>query len=197
MILLTGFEAFGGDQHNPSASLASVLAAEDVAVRILPVDGSKIQDALKQAVQETQPTALLMLGLARGYAQITLEQVALNWLEYRIPDNAGQTQSGSRILPDHPDAYFSSLPLGAIRQCLTANCIPHRLSLSAGAFLCNQVFFLARALYPNLMAGFIHLPSDERLASGRAEAFLPLEYQKSVISAILKVVGGSITAPKS
>jgi pyroglutamyl-peptidase len=188
MILLTGFEPFGGDDHNPSAAVANTLESEGVAVRILPVDGQRIRSALEQAIAQTQPCAVLMLGLARGRTRLSLERVAVNWLEYRIADNAGQRTQGEPILPNTPDALFSSLPLAAMQARLQQAQIPFEVSLSAGAFLCNQVFYLARALYPELAAGFIHLPSDERLALQRPEPFLPLEYQVRAVRCCLEAL---------
>ena len=186
MILLTGFEPFGGDLHNPSAAIAQALESEGVAVRILPVDGSKIEFALVQAILETKPKVILMLGLARGKTRFALEKVALNWLEYRIPDNAGQIQYGKPILEDAPDALFSGLPLESIIETLKANRVPSELSFSAGAFLCNQAFYLARVLYPDVPSGFVHLPSDETLALTKSEPFLPLNYQISTVGLILQ-----------
>jgi pyroglutamyl-peptidase len=188
MILLTGFEPFGGDDHNPSAVVAQALGSDAIAVRILPVDGERIHAALEQAVQETQPSALVMLGLARGRTRISLERIAINWLEYRIADNAGRRVLGQKILPDAPDALFSSLPLEAMQQHLRQAALPFEVSLSAGAYLCNQVFFLARVLYSDLPAGFIHLPSDERLAMQRSEAFVPLEQQVQAVRKCLEVL---------
>ena len=185
MILLTGFEPFGGDTHNPSAAVAQALESVGVAVRILPVSGIQIQDALEKAIKETKPKALLMLGLARGKSCLTLEKVAINWLEYRIPDNSGRLQLATRILENAPDALFSSLPLETIRETLKQNRVPMDLSFSAGAFLCNQVFFLARALYPDLPSGFLHLPSDETLALPKSEPFLPLKYQIKAVQLVL------------
>jgi pyroglutamyl-peptidase len=188
MILLTGFEPFGGDDHNPSAVIAKALESDAVAVRILPVDGERIRAALEQAVQDTAPSAVVMLGLARGRTRISLERVAINWLEYRLADNAGRRKTGEKILPDAPDALFSSLPLEAMQAQLRQLGVPFEVSLSAGTYLCNQVFFLARALYPNLPAGFIHLPSDERLAVQRTEAFVPLEFQVRAVRGCLEAV---------
>ncbi len=188
MILLTGFEPFGGDTHNPSAAIAQALESEQVAVRILPVDGARIQNALESAIAQTKPQALLMLGLARGQHRFALEKVAVNWLEYRIADNAGRIHNGQKILLEQPEALFSSLPFEAILHNLQAAQIPCQTSFSAGAFLCNQVFYLARALYPNLPSGFMHLPSDETLALHKSEPFLPLEYQKKAVQVVLGTI---------
>jgi pyroglutamyl-peptidase len=188
MVLLTGFEPFGGDDHNPSAVIAQALESQQVAVRILPVDGEKIQAALEQAISQTQPEALIMLGLARGRTRLSLERVAINWLEYRLADNAGRRKHGEKILPDAPDGLFSSLPLEVMQQQLRQTQIPFEVSLSAGTYLCNQVFFLARALYPDLPAGFIHLPSDQRLGAQKGEAFVPLEFQIQAVRTCLEVL---------
>jgi pyroglutamyl-peptidase len=193
MILVTGFEPFGGDSHNPSAVVAKALESTDVAVRILPVDGTKIRAALEKAVLEIKPEMLLMLGLARGKTRLALEKVAVNWLEYRIPDNAGQVQMGMQILENTPDALFSSLPLEALQKTLKNNGIPVELSFSAGAFLCNQVFFLARALYPDLPSGFLHLPSDETLALAKSEPFLPIKYQTKAVKLVLETMQSLIS----
>jgi pyroglutamyl-peptidase len=194
MILLTGFEPFGGDDHNPSAVIAKALASDTVAVRILPVDGERIHSALERAVQDTNPSAIVMLGLARGRTRISLEHLAINWLEYRIADNAGQRKTGQKILPDAPDALFSSLPLEQIQAQLRQIGMPFEVSLSAGTYLCNQVFFLARSLYPKLPAGFFHLPSDERLGVQRVEAFVPLEFQIQTVRACLHVLRSEMLA---
>jgi pyroglutamyl-peptidase len=154
MILLTGFEPFGGDDHNPSAVVAQALESDAIVVRILPVDGEQIRAALEQAVQETQPSAVVMLGLARGRTRLSLERIAINWLEYRTADNAGRRVLGQKILPDAPDGLFSSLPLEAMQHNLRQTATPFEVSLSAGTYLCNQVFFLARVLYPDVPAGF-------------------------------------------
>ena len=168
--------------------MAQALESSSVAVRILPVDGAQIQSALEKAIGETKPDVLLMLGLARGKTRLALEKVAINWLEYRIPDNSGMVQQGKPIFENAPDALFSSLPLTNIQAALKLNCVPVELSFSAGAFLCNQVFFLARVLYPDLPSGFLHLPSDETLALSKSEPFLPLKYQIKAVQLVLETV---------
>ncbi len=187
MILLTGFEPFGGDTHNPSAAIANACASASVAVRILPVDGEKIEAALNQAVLETKPKVLLMLGLARGKTRLAFEKIAVNWLEYRIPDNAGMSRQGEKMLETAPEALFNTLPLERMQDGLTHHKIPFELSFSAGAFLCNQVFFLARVKFPDLPSGFVHLPSDETLAFGKSsEPFVPFEYQLKAVQVMLE-----------
>jgi pyroglutamyl-peptidase len=192
-ILLTGFEAFAGLPSNPSQAIA--LALHDLTIgdarvlaKVLPVDGSKSPEILSEILTELEPDAVLMLGLAQGRSQIALERVALNVLEYRIPDNAGVTRHNERVLEGANDALFSSLPISEILKVWREAKIPAYISDSAGTYLCNQVMFLARALRPNIPAGFIHLPNDETLALEQRQAFVPLEFQTRAVRLALEVI---------
>jgi pyroglutamyl-peptidase len=192
-ILLTGFEAFAGLPSNPSQAIALALHDQQigksrVVANILPVDGIKAPEILSQTLTELEPEAVLMLGLAQGRSQIALESVALNVLEYRIPDNAGITRHNERVLEDAGDALFSSLPISEILKVWHEAKIPAYVSDSAGTYLCNQIMFLARALRPNIPAGFIHLPADETLALEQHQAFVPLEFQTRAVRLALEVI---------
>jgi pyroglutamyl-peptidase len=192
-ILLTGFEAFAGLPSNPSEAIALALhdhkiGGARVVAKVLPVDGIKAPEILERALAELEPNAVLMLGLAQGRPQIALERVAINLLEYRIPDNAGVTRHNERVIEGANDALFSSLPISEILKVWHEAKIPAYVSDSAGTYLCNQVMFLARALRPNIPAGFIHLPADETLALEQHQAFVPLEFQSRAVQLALKVM---------
>jgi pyroglutamyl-peptidase len=192
-ILLTGFEAFAGLASNPSEAISLALNDQKIGdarviAKVLPVDGIKAPDILEKTLTELEPDAVLMLGLAQGRLQIALERVALNILEYRIPDNAGITRRNERVLEGANDALFSSLPISEILKVWREAKIPAYISDSAGTYLCNQVMFLARALRPNIPAGFIHLPADETLALENHQAFVPLEFQSRAVRLALEVL---------
>ena len=155
---------------------------------ILPVDGLVAPKKLERLLSKLEPDAVLMLGLAAGRTQIALERVALNVLEYRIPDNAGVTKRGEQVLEGQADALFSSLPMTEILEAWREARVPAYISDSAGTYLCNQIMFLARALRPSLPAGFIHLPADENLALATRQAFVPLEFQTNAIRLAINVL---------
>jgi pyroglutamyl-peptidase len=94
---------------------------------------------------------------------LSIERVALNLLDYTIPDNSGAQVKDEPIVPDGPAAYFISLPVREIRDAVQAAGVPAELSLSAGAFLCNQVLYtLLHHISVNklpIKAGFIHMPA--------------------------------------
>jgi pyroglutamyl-peptidase len=166
-VLVTGFEPFGGDTANPSQEVAKALDGRrigDTLVRalVLPVQHDEARAALAPALAEPGLRAVVLLGLAGGRARVALERVALNVMDYRQPDNRGDVVRGEPCLPGGPAAYWSTLPLPAILDALTAEGIPAYESNTAGTFLCNYTLYTAlHALaYADrrIPAGFIHLP---------------------------------------
>ncbi len=166
-VLLTGFEPFGGEPINPSQEIARALDGETirghrVVTAILPVAFAATLPMLESLLTAHRPVLVVALGQAGGRGELSLERVALNLIDARIPDNAGVQPIDAPILDAAPPAYFSSLPLKAIEQHLRALGIPVSASLSAGTFVCNQAFFtLAHLLatgHAGVRGGFIHVP---------------------------------------
>jgi pyroglutamyl-peptidase len=167
-VLITGFEPFGESSLNPSQILVegapdSFPNGIEVVKAILPVERAAGPEALIDALLRHQPDAAICFGLAVGRPVISLERVAVNLMDYRIPDNAGETVQDQPVAADGPAAYFSRLPLAAMLESLQSNGIPAELSLTAGAYLCNQIFYtLMHHLATHqreIPAGFIHLPA--------------------------------------
>lgn len=185
-ILVTGFEPFGGMSHNPSQALLEHLppavGGVPVATACLPVDSRQVEARLRELYARHRPRVALHLGLAANRAQISLERLAVNLLDFDIPDNAGHRAVDQPVRPGAPLALLTRLPVRAIRQRLHQEGIPAQLSLSAGAYLCNQVMYLALTLLPQEAAcGFIHLPPDETLALQRGGAYVPLATQARAV----------------
>jgi len=166
-VLVTGFEAFGGHAANPSLDVAKALdgrAAGEAVVRsaVLPVHHAETGPHVSRLLDETDPLAVVHLGLAAGRARIALERVAVNVMDFEAPDNAGYRARGEPCVPDGPAAYVATLPLAAALAALLAEGIPAYVSNTAGTYLCNQTMYgtlhwLARRRHP-ARAGFIHLP---------------------------------------
>jgi pyroglutamyl-peptidase len=165
-VLLTGFEPFGDDPDNPSWDAVRRLhgrrvAGHRVVAFRLPVEFGTSLRALRAAIRETRPAMVLSVGLAGGRAQLSLERVAVNLDDARIPDNAGHQPVDTPVIEDGPAAYFSTLPLKAMLLALRAAGIPAEVSHSAGTYVCNHVFYgLMHALRtrPAVRAGFVHIP---------------------------------------
>jgi len=166
-ILITGFEAFNGSRINPSAKIVEQFHEEQflnhiIHKVILPVDNNTAGQVVTKKMEELKPEIVLLLGEASLRPVISLEKVAINWMDYRIADNSGNQIADQKIDEKAPDAYFSSLPIHKIYHQILESKIPVEISLSAGAFLCNQVFFTSlhylKKKNSSTICGFIHVP---------------------------------------
>jgi pyroglutamyl-peptidase len=191
-ILLSGFEPFGGSNTNPSEKVTLALHGQKIGLfeitsTILPVDGVNAPATLIKEITSHMPDAILCLGEASRRPVISIERVALNLKDYRIADNRGNKISDQPIRADGPAAYFSTLPVRAILNRLLEAGVPVELSLSAGAYLCNQVFFTLMDYLAthrmNQPAGFIHLPSLPEQAAG-SESPIPSMTLETAIKGI-------------
>ncbi len=182
-ILVTGFEPFGGERINVSWQVAQALDGQRIAgctVRALClpcVFGQSLQ-VLQGALRAHDPAVVLALGQAAGRGELSVERVAINVDDARIPDNAGAQPVDQPVIAPAPDAYFSRLPIKAIVAALREAGLPASVSQSAGTFVCNHVFFgLMHALRRRrrVRAGFVHLPVlPEQVATHAGQPSLPL-----------------------
>lgn len=165
-VLLTGFEPFNGDSLNPSWEVARALDGRVVAggriVSVcLPCSFGASLAQLRKALLQHQPALVLCLGLAANRGELSLERVAINVDDARIPDNAGRQPIDQPVVVGAPAAYFTRLPIKAIVQALHALGLPAGVSQTAGTFVCNHVFYgLMHELrrHTHVKAGFMHLP---------------------------------------
>src|SRR5207247_7705475 len=108
------------------------------------------------------PAAIVHLGLAAGRARVAVERVAVNVMDYELPDVVGYQAAGEPCVAGGPAAYFSTLPVRAIAAALVAESIPGYVSSTAGTYLCNQTLYgtLHRlaARGDRTPAGFLHFP---------------------------------------
>lgn len=175
-ILLTAFEAFGGETVNAALEAVRRVRAPqgaELTVLELPTVFGACAKAAKAAMQAQCPDVVLCIGQASGRPQLTLERIAINLDDARIPDNAGVQPQEQPICPDGPAAYFTTLPVKSLCQTVCAAGIPCAVSNTAGTFVCNHLFyqvldFAAREM-PGVRAGFIHVPcTPEQAAAMRA-----------------------------
>jgi pyroglutamyl-peptidase len=203
VILVTGFEPFGSHTVNPSQEVAKVLDGRRigscaVATAVLPVHHREASQHVSLLLGELAPVAVVHLGLADGRARIALERVALNVMDYRIPDNAGYRAEGEPCVAEGPVAYFASLPLPEILAALIAEGIPAYVSNTAGTFLCNQTLYATlheiamREL--TIRAGFIHLPFLPAMvaASGAEQPSMDLPLMLRGVETVLRIVAETV-----
>jgi pyroglutamyl-peptidase len=201
-ILVTGFEPFGGDLANPSQQIAAAVERRQVGAHrvrsaVLPVEHAAARAVVSSALLDPELVAVLHLGLAGGRARIALEQVAVNVLDYSIPDAKGARIQGAPCVAGGPPAYFSTLPSRAILTALTAEGLPAYLSYTAGTYLCNQTLYwtlhqiAGRGL--SARAGFAHVPFLPSMVAAHAldEPSMTLETMVRAVEVALAVLAGS------
>jgi pyroglutamyl-peptidase len=177
-VLLTGFQPFGGELVNPSWQAVSALhgvriAGHRVVARELPVAFGDSLKVLRAALREVRPSLVICVGQAGGRSQLSLERVAINVDDARIPDNKEQQPIDLPVIKGGPAAYFSTLPIKAMREALRTAGFPAEVSQTAGTYVCNHVFYgLMHALRArrSVRAGFIHIPYSPAQAAAHAGA---------------------------
>ena len=165
-VLLTGFEPFDKAAVNPSweavRQLDGVQLCEGVQMvsRCLPCAFATAAETLLQLINELQPAMVIATGLGPGRSDISIERVAINVNDARIPDNLGAQPIDTSVVEGGPAAYFSTLPIKGMVKAVREAGIAASVSQTAGTFVCNQVFYrLQHALVgTGVRSGFIHVP---------------------------------------
>ena len=159
-ILVTGFEPFATSSLNPSGEIVKALIGDDLVTAILPVVFGQASAQLRELIDLHKPRAVLCLGQAEGRSAMTPERIAINLDDARIADNAGNQPLEQRINADGPDGYFSTLPIEKMVTSMKAAGIPASISLSAGTFVCNHIFYVLQDYLKDspIKSGFMHVP---------------------------------------
>lgn len=192
--LLTAFEPFGGEAVNSSVpAVAAVAAAPPPGIELHTATLSCVfglaAEELRAEIARLGPDLVVCVGQAGGRAGLTIERVAVNLDDARIPDNAGQQPIDRPIAAEGPAAYFSRLPVKACTAAARAVGVPASVSHSAGTFVCNHVFYglmhLIATRYPAMRGGFVHLPYAPEQVLDRFDPCLPVDAAAGGLRAVL------------
>jgi pyroglutamyl-peptidase len=168
--LVTGFDAFGGDAVNPSYEAVRRLPPRvgklNVVSAQLPTSFARAARRLRTLIARERPHIVLCVGLAAEREGLSIERVAVNLCHARIPDNDGRQPADKPVLARGPVAYFSTLPVLDIVKALARAGVRAEMSMSAGTFVCNHIFYTLmhqvvkqRGANRVLRAGFVHVPA--------------------------------------
>ena len=175
--LLTAFEPFDGRSANCSglwleaflreATNSGIAHKADVAAALLPVDFVRLPKALAALWRAERPDVWILTGESGAGDAIRVERVAVNLIDAKTADNAGRVRHDAPVVRGGPAAYFATLDPSRTRATLERGGVSAKTSLTAGAFCCNQAFYVARHLSrasSKTRVIFLHVP---RLAAGR------------------------------
>jgi len=184
-ILMTGFDPFGGETVNPAFEavklLPDTIADAEIIKLEIPTVFSKCAPVVEAAIKAHRPDVVISVGQAGGRSCVTVERVAINLAEARIPDNDGVQPVDEPLQAGGAPAYFATIPVKAVVQNIRDHKIPCHLSYSAGTYVCNcvmyNVLYMASVRYPGLRAGFIHVPYAAAQAASKPAGtpFMSLE----------------------
>lgn len=159
-ILVSGFEAFAGNEVNPTQDLVhSLVQSSHLQAVVLPVSFEKAWKSLESRIAEFRPDWVISFGVAARRETIDFERVALNFMDASIADNDGLLINELSIESSLPACVINELPFNQWKEALSDE-FPVNISLSAGSFVCNHLYFHllnSRQKY-GYQAVFIHIP---------------------------------------
>ncbi|BDR56969.1 pyroglutamyl-peptidase I [Xylocopilactobacillus apis] len=176
-ILVTGFNPFGDDKINPAIEtvkrLPEVIKGVEIIKLEIPTEFNHCAEVVKKEIEKIKPDYVLNVGQAGGRYSITPERVAINLDDGRIKDNAGYQPLNHPIHEDGAPAYFTQLPIKAMTRAIRNVGLPAEVSNTAGTYVCNHIFYQVQYMrdkyFPNIKAGFIHIPFLPEQVVNRAQ----------------------------
>ena len=190
-VLLTGFEPFGKATLNPSGEIVKQISGDNIVTAILPVAYAQSAERLLALIAEHKPDVVICLGQADGRTHISPERIAINLDDARLADNEGVIRNDVQIIAGGPVAYESTLPVKEFVKAINDAGVPAAVSLSAGAFLCNHVFYVAQDHFKGtkVRSGFVHVPlMDEQAGEFPGLPTMPLDQMVKAVRTMLEVL---------
>ena len=192
-IIVTGFDPFGGEKINPSIECVKALPEIEGVELIrleLPTVFKESAKRLNEVINDVKPDAVLSVGQAGGRPGITMERIAINVDDARIPDNISQQPIDEAIQLDGEAAYFTTLPIKRIVKAIREAGISAEVSNSAGTFVCNhimyQALFAATKADKPFKAGFMHIPFIPEQTADKPS--LPLEESTKALQIAIETI---------
>ncbi|MET0276912.1 MAG: pyroglutamyl-peptidase I [Pseudorhodoplanes sp.] len=166
-LLLTGFGPFPGAPDNPTGpmirALARRLRKQSVAVstHVFETTYAAVDRELPRLLTRMKPDTLLMFGLANKARHLRIETKARNRIT-RFPDASFAIPESRKIAEGGVRSRPIRAPKAALLRAAKSGGLPARLSVNAGDYLCNYLYWYALAAAGKsggpVKAAFIHVP---------------------------------------
>ncbi|MDP3058225.1 MAG: pyroglutamyl-peptidase I [bacterium] len=179
-ILISGFEAFGGEKNNPSLQAVTILngwsvADVNVVAVYLPVGWEKVASIITNILDTYQPLAFIAVGQAGGRAKMAVERIGINTCLGK--DNYEILRRGEKVVESGADGYFASIDPFNLSEAMNAAGAPAYVSNTAGTYLCNYALYTIehhiRQHHLETKSTFIHIPFLPEQITEKKEATLP------------------------
>jgi len=168
-LAVAGFGPFPGVPKNPSAEIVQALTkmqrfrAANIALdtAIFPTAYGAAEAELEKLIAK-KSDAIVLFGVAGGARHIRVETIARNRASILHPDHARFTPATRKLIGDGAERMSVRGPAMRMRAAIRAAGVKAELSINAGRYLCNAVFYRAlaatAALKPPPLTFFIHVP---------------------------------------
>ncbi len=156
-MFVTGFGAFGHVTDNPSAKLARLCGRS---YQVLDVS-FEAADAFLDDLGPSKLKWLLLLGVAAGRDHFSLELFARNWIggakDIHEQGLEGLIEEGAPLLLES-NLWSPEL----VSQIVMTDPFT-KVSMDAGDYLCNYIYYRAMQKLPNVLVGFLHVPTESHI----------------------------------
>ncbi len=181
-ILVTGFGPFPGAPWNPTQPLVARLtrlrrpafADVELSGHIFPVTYKAVDRELPLALEQHQPHALLMFGLASRTGYVRIETRARNAVTMLWPD-ASQARSRKGSIEGGASAKMFGPHTPKLLRAADGTGIDARASRDAGSYLCNYLSWRTIEAVDTdrgpRLAAFVHIPPLARDGAPRRKGF--------------------------
>lgn len=181
-VIITGFEAFGSNESNPTAELIKNYRIKNtknnIEQLVLPVTYAKCFSVLNNYISEKQREnikAIILLGLAENRTNVEIEKIAINWIDSRIPDNDQELITHQKIIPQGNDGIFSNFDQSKLNEMKNIGeqlDLPMAFSYSAGSYVCNFLYYQTLTHFNEIPTVFIHVPKNSIVPYQKMGEFL-------------------------
>eukprot|EP00939_MAST-03C_sp_MAST-3C-sp1_P001199 g1199.t1 len=175
-IHLTAFGPFPGVPVNPTEALMEMVKKDKLGVdsvrmtthvfrcAALDVDDLSKKIHREESRQGTGKHIWIHMGVHTGSKHLRLEKRAYNCADFRCPDVRGEILKNRAILSNRPSSSYieSDLALETLKRTLSKReSFPVMVSVDAGRYLCNYLFYRTLAFCSDMCAHkclFLHIP---------------------------------------
>jgi pyroglutamyl-peptidase len=167
VVLISYYDVFGKGTFNNSENVARGLGIAlqnepyEISFCKLPTAYDRSYAAVESCLKNLNTVLLMYLGLGEFGCSVKMETIARNFDKNpKLPDNDGNLRNDV-IIPEAPKAISFNYPAPEMYCALsTKERGDMAVSNSAGSFVCNNTAFQFAHYYPEIPAGFIHVPAN-------------------------------------
>ena len=156
-IIITAFEPFNGRKSNTSLEVLNNIDFNCLK-KILPVSWQRAREELT-SLFDLGPELIVLCGEASLRSKISLERLARNIMDAKIPDNDGVVKSNQMIYDSLMELH-SNIDIDKIKNKIDNNLI--EISNDCGKYICNMTYYHALSIvYGNSYSTkvvFVHFP---------------------------------------